>query len=63
MKDKKMKRFLVFGYDRYYPSGGWNDFKDSFDTKDEAQEYAQSLKDQKVVDFSHVVDTITGDTV
>lgn len=58
-----MKRFLVFAYDRYYPSGGWNDFKDSFDTYEEAEAYATSLKDNKVFDFSHVVDTVIGDTV
>lgn len=31
-----MKRFLVFYYLDYYPSGGWNDFEDSFDTAEEA---------------------------
>lgn len=31
-----MKRFLAFGGDQYYPSGGWADFQGSFDTKDEA---------------------------
>lgn len=26
------KRYLCFGYDDYYPFGGFNDFIDSFDT-------------------------------
>ena len=30
-----MKRFLVFMYSEYYPAGGWNDFKGSFDSKEE----------------------------
>lgn len=32
----KVKRFLVFGFDSYYPAGGWNDFKASFDSYEEA---------------------------
>jgi hypothetical protein len=31
-----MKRFLLFAGDQYYPSGGWQDFKKSFDTALEA---------------------------
>jgi hypothetical protein len=33
-----MKRFLLFCFDDYYPLGGWNDFKGSFATLDEAEE-------------------------
>lgn len=33
-----MKQFLLFGGDNYYPSGGWGDFKGSFDTVSEAVE-------------------------
>jgi hypothetical protein len=33
------KRFLVFTYDHYYPGGGMNDFRGSFDTLEEAKEY------------------------
>lgn len=32
----QMKRFLLFGYDTYYPSGGMRDFKESYDTDEEA---------------------------
>ena len=31
-----MKQFLLFGYDTYYPSGGMRDFKESYDTEEEA---------------------------
>jgi hypothetical protein len=40
-----MKRFLVFSFDKYYPSGGAQDFKASFETKEQAMEYALSLDD------------------
>lgn len=29
------KRFLLFGFDGYYPSGGFNDLIDSYDTIDQ----------------------------
>ena len=31
-----MKRYLLFAFDDYYPTGGWNDFRGSFDTAIEA---------------------------
>ena len=33
-----MKRFLLFGYDHYYPCGGWEDFIGDFDTLGEAKD-------------------------
>lgn len=33
------KRYLVFIYPEYYPSGGFGDFKQSFDTIDEIKEW------------------------
>ena len=41
MKDK---RFLVFGCDSYYPSGGMDDRIASFDTIEEACVYASKSK-------------------
>lgn len=35
----KVKRFVVFWIESYYPSGGMNDYKDSFDTMEEAIAY------------------------
>lgn len=34
-----MKRYLLFGYDNYYPSGGQHDVVDSFDSLDELKEF------------------------
>jgi len=36
-------RYLVFVCEIYYPSGGWNDFKESFVTFQLAKEYALEL--------------------
>jgi len=37
-----MKRFMIFAYDSYYPSGGMHDFQADFDTIEEAQLYIQN---------------------
>ncbi len=39
-----MKRYLLFAGDMYYPCGGWEDFKDDFDTVEEAREGVRSLR-------------------
>lgn len=39
-----MKRFLLFAGARYYPGGGWEDFKGSFDSHKEAEQYSLSLE-------------------
>ena len=36
--------FLVFGYDTYYPWGGWNDFQGATETLEEAQDLVATLK-------------------
>jgi hypothetical protein len=50
------KRFLVFAMDRYYPSGGIDDVKKSFDDADEAIEFAKSGDDLVSYDFVEVFD-------
>jgi hypothetical protein len=32
-----VKRYVVFGYEEYYPAGGWGDFKGSYETLEEAK--------------------------
>lgn len=34
-----MKRFLLFAFDTYYPSGGWSDFVGAFDTIEAVDEW------------------------
>lgn len=48
-----MKRFLLFSYAAYYPSGGWSDLYDSYDTLEEARAAfvaAASNNDHQIVD-------------
>lgn len=53
-----MKRYLVFADDIYYPGGGWEDFKDSFETELEAVAYSRGfVKDS--YSWAHVVDSET----
>lgn len=37
----KIKRYVLFAYDNYYPVGGWNDYKDSFNEISEAKKVIQ----------------------
>jgi len=54
-----MKRFLLFSYDYYYPSGGWDDFREDFDSHDDAMEYIKDNDNKFGYDVYEVVDTIT----
>ncbi len=38
-----LKRFLVFAFDPASPAGGWRDFVNHADTKEEAETMAQHL--------------------
>jgi hypothetical protein len=53
-----MKKYLLFLGDCYYPGGGWNDFKGSFDTIEEA--WAAVPPD---TDWWHIVDSETASEV
>lgn len=55
----KLKRFLLFTYDDFYPSGGWNDFKGSFDTLEEAKEARKASSSY----YCNIIDTETGEDV
>lgn len=56
-----MKRYLLFiGYN-YYPCGGWSDFKETFNTLLECEEYLCILKaNERCKDWFQIVDTQTG---
>ena len=57
-----IRRYLLFAGDRYYPAGGWNDFVDSFDTKEEALERAWEAL-SGMFDWYHIIDHETGEEV
>lgn len=58
-----MKRYWLFKFAGYYPSGGMHDFVDSFDTIDETKAYIkQSQTDQRSIygDYYQIADSMTG---
>jgi len=54
-----MKRYLIFAFNMYYPSGGWNDFQGSRDTFEDALSFTK----QQITNFDYVqiVDSVTGE--
>ena len=59
-KMTKLKRYLLFAGDYYYPSGGMNDFVDSFDSIEEAV----AQHDKNFIDsWKHVYDCVEVRTV
>jgi hypothetical protein len=60
----KLKRFLVFAGDDYYPSGGWGDFRGSYDTLEEAlASCVCDPGDWTAHDWMHVIDAETMEKV
>ena len=55
-----LKRFLLFSGMNYYPAGGWEDFKASFDIKGDAMVSGDSFKNE---DWFEIVDIQTGEIV
>lgn len=51
-----MKRYLVFIMNTYYPSGGMDDFKQDFDSLDEAIVFVQSKLESGSYQEAHVYD-------
>ena len=54
-----MKRYLLFSGYTYYPDGGWEDFRGSFRTLEEAKEATLEAPG----DWWQIVDTDTGKLV
>jgi hypothetical protein len=50
-----MKRYMLFSGNQYYPAGGMDDFRGSFDTIDEAKSY---IKYDLVNDWYQLYDII-----
>lgn len=55
--ESRVKRYLVFTYDHYYPSGGMNDFKAQTDN----YELAKYLCDD--AEAGHILDLVLGKLV
>lgn len=52
-----MKRYWLFGWDFYYPSGGMDDFIEAFETLEEAKE--AQLKWAARRDATDILDALT----
>ena len=53
-----MKRYLLFGYDDYYPCGPEGDFIESFDTMTDCDEEVNNSRNER--DHYVVLDTSSG---
>lgn len=57
-----MFRFLVFGGDVYYPSGGWEDYRGAHESEGEAVAFAKGFVAGESLRWAHVYDR-TLDTI
>lgn len=56
----RIKKFGVFAYVSFYPEGGMNDFKDSFDKQEDATRFASNCIQTESDDYYDIVDMETG---
>ncbi|RYD44736.1 MAG: hypothetical protein EOP83_31180 [Verrucomicrobiaceae bacterium] len=54
-----MNRFVLFAGQDYYPLGGTEDIKGSFETFEAAKAFAEPLGE----DWWHVLDLLSGETI
>lgn len=54
-----MKRFALFACDQYYPCGGWDDFKGSFDSVHDALTELATTS----CDWWHIIDLTSGEKI
>jgi hypothetical protein len=55
-----MKRYILFRFSNFYPSGGMNDVEGHYDTLEEATDYVNECKeDDDWAEHYHVLDTVT----
>lgn len=57
-----MKRYWLFAYPDYYPSGGMGDCRGDFETIEEAMQYATD-NELNCLDNCDVIDSQTGEIV
>jgi hypothetical protein len=60
-----MKKYLLFAGENYYPKGGMNDFKGSFDTVEESENeyYTNEVQRYNSWEWYQIVDSETLDIV
>lgn len=60
-----LKRYALFGYDAYYPGGGWSDFIDSFDTFVSVKKARENGRDKYPYnrDYYELIDLYNGQEI
>ncbi len=58
-ENQEIKQFALFAGERYYPSGGWCDFKGTFDSKQDAAVYWLDKYSDDCSPWFHVIDLKT----
>jgi hypothetical protein len=58
-----MKQYLLFAGMTYYPSGGWKDYVESFDSIEEAEARYRADYEDEYYNWYHVVDLHTYEIV
>lgn len=58
-----MKRYLIFAGDRFYPSGGWKDFKQSCETVEDALVCLIDVLMNDGADWYQIIDSVTAEIV
>lgn len=62
-----MKRYIIFGYDQYYPMGGWSDKIGEFDNLEEAKYFQEKSYNRsegfQYYDQIDIVDLFDGNVV
>lgn len=60
-------RYAIFAGSRYYPIGGWKDFKYSSDSEEKIRSMYENIKNEKskygehyIYDWFHIVDLYLG---
>ncbi len=61
--EEKSGRFLLFSGYKYYPKGGWQDCRNSYDSLEEAKEAGYQICIEQNYDWWQVVDTKEGEIV
>lgn len=54
MANMEHKRYLVFGFDGFYPAGGLDDIQCTFDLLEEAIVYAQKRNDRNTCIYDRI---------
>ncbi len=50
-----LKNYLVFTGSFYEPNGGWLDFKESFETREEAKKFVEKYTKEEYQDWGQVI--------